>query len=53
MNFVKAKRMLTKSEKTARREKTISFIVLSIASVFFLFRQIILKPVLNEWRCRK
>ena len=37
MNFVKAKRMLTKSEKTARREKTISFIVLSIASVFFLF----------------
>ena len=37
MNFVKSKRMLTKSEKTARREKTISFIVLSIASVFFLF----------------
>lgn len=37
MNFVKGKRKLTKSEKTSRREKIISFIVLAIASVFFLF----------------
>ncbi len=31
------KRILTKSEKTARREKIIAFIVLAISSVFFLF----------------
>lgn len=37
MNFVKGKRKLTKSEKHSRREKIISFIVLAIASVFFLF----------------
>ncbi len=36
MNFVKGKRKLTKSEKHSRREKIVSFIVLAIASVFFL-----------------
>ncbi len=36
MNFVKGKRKLTKSEKHSRREKIVSFIVLSVASVFFL-----------------
>lgn len=36
MNFVKGKRKLTKSEKHSRREKIVSFIVFSVASVFFL-----------------
>ncbi len=36
MNSVKGKRMLTKSEKHARREKIVSFIVLLVASAFFL-----------------
>ena len=35
MNTVKRK--LTKTEKTARREKIVSFIILAIASVFFIF----------------
>ena len=37
MNSVKGKRKLTKSEKHSRREKIISFIVLAVASAFFLF----------------
>lgn len=37
MNFVKGKRKLTKSEKHSRCEKIVSFIVLSVASVFFCF----------------
>lgn len=37
MNSAKEKRVLTKSEKQSRREKIVSFIVLAVASVFFLF----------------
>ncbi len=37
MSSVKVKRKLTKSEKHSRREKIVSFIVLSVAALFFLF----------------